>query len=80
MNKLLGKKRCNCGRKVIVARDKSGRLTSVPTPVCSYCTTYGLEESKRLFVESDAMIRRKGKTEFNITEGTLHVNDWKKKK
>lgn len=79
VKKVLGKKSCNCGRKMVVAR-VDGRISSAPIPVCSYCTTYGLKESKRIFVQENAMIRKQGKTEFKITEGKLHINDWKKKK
>ena len=79
--KSLGKKRCKCGRRIIVKRSKEGKLTSVPQPVCGYCKTYGLEESKRLFVEENAMIKKRGiKTEFNVKVGKTHINYWKKKK
>ncbi len=79
VKKVLGKKACLCGRKIVVAR-VDGRLSSVAIPVCSYCSTYGLKESKRIFVQENAMLRKQGKTVFEITEGKLHINDWKKKK
>lgn len=78
LGKSTGKKKCKCGRPMIVARTKEGTL-NVPVPVCGSCKSYGLEESKRLFVQEDAMLRKKGKTEFNITKGKLHVNAWKKR-
>ncbi len=54
-------------------------MTSLSTPECGTCKTYGLEKSKLLFVQEDAMIRQKSsKTIFKITEGTKHVNDWKR--
>jgi len=79
-SKMLGKKKCECGRKIIVAR-KDGRLSGVPNPVYSTCKTYGLKESKRLFVEEQAQIKKKNpKTVFKITKGVEHINAWKKKK
>lgn len=81
VKKCLGKKKCKCGRSIIVKRSSEGKLSSVPIPVCGYCKTYGLEESKRLFVEENAMIKQKGKnTEFDVTVGKTHINHWKKKK
>ena len=76
----IGKKKCKCGRKVMVVTNDHGIVAGVLTPVCGTCRTYGLEESKRLFVQEDAMIRQKSnRTVFTITKGTKHVNDWKKK-
>ncbi len=79
--KEIAKKKCLCGRKVMVVTNDHGGVSGMPTPECGTCKTYGLEESKRLFVQEDAMIRQKStKTIFTITKGTKHVNDWKKKK
>jgi hypothetical protein len=41
------KKRCKCGRTLIVARPENG---SAPTPECGCCRKYGLKYSKAEFL------------------------------
>ena len=80
VKKSLGKKKCKCGRRVVVQRTKEGRMP-LETPECSTCKTYGLEESKRLFIENFVKTKSKSdKTQFKINEGRLpDHSDWKKK-
>lgn len=43
--KILGKKKCACGRMIIIAnKDRRQKL------ICSTCKTYGLKISKRLYI------------------------------
>lgn len=64
----LKKKSCNCSRKIIVlTRDKE-------VPVCGYCKTYGIQESKRLLVLEKLEIRKKNlKTQYQIKVGKIHT-------
>jgi hypothetical protein len=65
--KILIRKKCKCGRSLIVENTKITKHIHVKTPVCSTCQTYGLEESKRLYALEDAEFRRKSdKTTFEI--------------
>jgi len=64
--KMLIRKKCKCGRSILVKNMKL-QCKTTRRPVCSTCKTYGLEESKRLFALEDAEINRKSdKTIFEI--------------
>ena len=43
--KMLIKKSCKCGTKILVKRPEFG---TAPTPICGYCKTYGIEKSKEI--------------------------------
>ena len=45
LTKITIKKKCKCGRGIIVERLEH---TPTPQPVCGYCRTYGLEKSIEL--------------------------------
>ena len=69
-SKILIKWKCRCGRKVIIENTKITKGMTVSEPVCSMCKTYGLNESRRLFVQEKAEVKRKSeKTIFNINIG-----------
>lgn len=54
MRKILGKKKCACGRLIIIANKKRrDRL------ICGTCKTYGLEESKKQYEELKISIKEK---------------------
>jgi len=59
MKKLLIKKKCKCGRSVIVKRNEHG---PTPKPICRLCVLIGLERSKLSFksTESEGGIKKDG--------------------
>lgn len=51
--KLLGKRKCRCGRRIIVKRLSDGSI-SKDEVVCKTCETLGLEKSRILFLQINA--------------------------
>ena len=54
-DKVLCKKTCDCGRKIMIPR-KDKRNAEYRDDFCRHCKQYGLEESRRQFLN----IMRKG--------------------